>query len=363
MTRTILAVLALVVGAATLQESAIGRDAAGNVHVNTSDPDTQRVFVNGVDVVARVAALASTLAGTQARIAAQSSAAAEIRAQADTLIAASPLGKLYAVGSFADGTAVHRFDGTAWAPAPSLNTARPGTATAFYRGYIFAMGGSASFGASQINSVERFDGLAWSFAPSLLMSLTYGCAAVLGDRIYLAGGLGGGGPMRTVVSFDGVVWSLAPSMALARHSHGCVSTGGMIYVAGGWSGSAALSSMERFNGTFWRTMPQMLQERARFCFILFGRATIVASGGATDATTDTYNIITNEWSPLSTGTPIVPLRNSASCAILPSNSTLYIFGGEADGAADTAEVFNGTHWRLAANLPAAWNLRSAVVFS
>lgn len=179
-------------------------------------------------------------------------------------------------------------------------------------------------------------------------------AEVIGGRLYLFGGLGSGAGK--VQIFDPVTnrWTLGPDMPFAAGSSSSAVIGGKVYVAGGIIGSSTTNRAARFDpvGSTWTTLAPMPQGRNHAAAATDGAKLYVAGGrgaGSGDSNTvangfDTlqvYDPATNTWrSSASAGSGLVPLpqaRGGMGRAVF-YRGEMYVLGGEtASGAGATGQ--------------------------
>lgn len=145
-----------------------------------------------------------------------------------------------------------------WASQTSFTTARYSFATAFYNGYVYIMGGTASGGGSPLNSIE-YAGFAngtvnsWTTASptyNLPAGLTNMAYATNGNNVYLAGGCTSGtaascsGQTNAVyhikLSASGGLastWATDTSFTTARYGARMTAVNGVLYLVGGYDGT------------------------------------------------------------------------------------------------------------------------------
>lgn len=124
---------------------------------------------------------------------------------------------------------------------PPLPSPRFGHGLVVYRNCIWAIGGEVTWGEGPTNAVDRYcpdvDPTRWHSAPPLPEGAAYfGGVAVIGDRIYVAGGVNAAGEtLRSVFLFEsGRGWSrMAESMPLRTACGGGAVVEERLYVFGG----------------------------------------------------------------------------------------------------------------------------------
>jgi hypothetical protein len=91
----------------------------------------------------------------------------------------------------------------------------------------------------------------------------------------------------TSVAFNGCekydpalnTWSSFPPFMTARFEFGAAVVLDKIYIAGGWDGTTPLSSVEMFNVTAWSFLSSSLAQPRRFCAAISFQNKLVVLGG------------------------------------------------------------------------------------
>ena len=172
-------------------------------------------------------------------------------------MAAAANGRLYVIGGESGQTAetsafvntVYEYDpGTAtWRTRAAMPTARSGAATAVIGDRIYVAGGRPPRGSDFAVYDARAD--AWTRLPDLPTQRNHLAAGALGERILVAGGRfagGVGGEMTAIVeAFDPrtSVWERLPPMPTARGGVNSAVANGCLYVFGGEGNSADTRGM------------------------------------------------------------------------------------------------------------------------
>jgi len=184
---------------------------------------------------------------------------------------------------------------------------------------MYAIGGcgyprSGSFGYPEtLSSVEIYDPNTdtWTeAAPMHSPREDFGCA-VLGDYIYVAGGLRGNKTLNTFERYSIAkdTWQSLPSMPRSRRNVGLVALGGYLYAIGGSDIFDHCNMVERFHpgDTEWHDCAPMLISRPCAAYVALD-GYIYAIGGDSESHTRTtlerYDPKTDSWcllSPLSRG--------------------------------------------------------------
>jgi N-acetylneuraminic acid mutarotase len=212
-----------------------------------------------------------------------------------TEVAAARVGRfVYVVGGFesSDGAttaAVERYDLRAdrWRRMRDMPMALNHPTAVAYGGRVFVHGGYAS--AAGLNNPttallrytperNRWRRLAPSATPRAAHA-----AAVVGERLYVAGGANDSGSLRSleVYSFRANRWTRGPSFpGPARNHTGGVASGGRFYVLAGRD-AANLAAVDRYDPRrrSWRRLPRMRTPRGGIASVRLSDGRIVVFGG------------------------------------------------------------------------------------
>lgn len=200
-------------------------------------------------------------------------------------------------------------------------------------------------------------------------------AEVIGSRLYLFGGIGGGSEGK-VQFFDLTTntWGTGTSMPFAAASSSSAVINGLVYVAGGIVGNTTTNRVAVYNPTTNRwtelaTMPVGVNHAAnatdgKRLFVFGGRTGGNMVGNGFNYT-QIYDPATNKWTSSATSSSIAPLpqaRGGTGKAVYYQGE-FFILGGETlTGAGATSagvyarvDVYNPTTngWRRAADMPTA----------
>lgn len=269
-------------------------------------------------------------------------------------------GKVYVLGGFngslgvIPSVQVYDTASCTWSMGPDLPRAVHHANAAVVNGTIYVVGAMETI---QFRAV----GHTWSWKPatetgwSTLSSMPTGTergsafVGVIGERIYVAGGLRGGA-VAEVSAFDTATmqWDATPMPLPAARDHGCGGVaGGKLYVTGGRNGTTttiAGNVYEYTPGGAWVERMAMLTARGGTSCGVIGDRIIVAGGEGNPnnasgvfAEVEAYTPTTNSWEAL---TPMATPRHGMGAAVW--DGRLYVPGGatqEGFGAVDTHEVF------------------------
>ena len=104
-------------------------------------------------------------------------------------------------------------------------------------GKIYVTGGTDTEVDEGVNTVEAYDlrTNTWSWAPPMATVRKYHCMAVLGGKIYSAGGYDGEDYLASVEAFDPLTntWAAVAPMSTKRGDFALVMARGKLYAVGG----------------------------------------------------------------------------------------------------------------------------------
>lgn len=154
-----------------------------------------------------------------------------------------------------------------WFALPGLPTPRQGLAVINYDNQIYAIGGEASEGISDV--VERFNPQAnsWTALTPKPTKVTDISAAAIGGLIYVPGGkLPSGMPTDITEIFNpqANVWTAGISLPKALSGYALAVFEGRIYLFGGWDGNQSVNDAYVFDdhNDTWSTLPSMPTARS-----------------------------------------------------------------------------------------------------
>ena len=205
-------------------------------------------------------------------------------------------GRLVVVGGMSAGEvlkSVVAFDLTSqsWNGLPDLGTARHGMAVASVGKTIYAIGGATGAGDSQItSSAEALKLIArkpqpaseWRDLPDAPTERLMAAWTVLGDELWVAGGMREGEYLQTVQSYNTRTgdWQERPPLPIPLHHATAATYRGDMVVMGGASDNLAQASNKVFafrNGK-WDELPPLLNARAAAAAAVVGDKLVVVGG-------------------------------------------------------------------------------------
>ena len=181
-----------------------------------------------------------------------------------------------------------------------------------YAGSLYVVGGYSrptDVSAGAVRDFWRFDPTTarWTAMPPAPLARAAAGAAVLGHRLYVAGGRSD--TMATIATtaifdFDTGSWSLGPPLHHAREHVAAVAAGGSVWLLGGRAlGQGNFTDVERLRpgAAAWQKEPPMPLARSSFQAVA-ARGKIVVVGGESASTTfsevDSLDPTTGRWTRL-----------------------------------------------------------------
>ncbi len=248
-------------------------------------------------------------------------------------------------------------------PATTLVTPRAGATAVATGHWLYVIGGQN--GGSYLNTVERAlinaDGTLGAFKPFAAATLSTAragaVAAVFGNRMYVIGGTGTGGPMTSVeradIAADGTLGTFSTvsdvALATARTDATSAVVGDALLVIGGANTAGKLGSIERAvidpDGSLhpFTTVTQSLSTGRAGAAAIAAGGTLYVIGGDTASGIKT----TVESTPIApdgtlgtfaatTGVALASARAYFSAAVL--GTTLYVVGGSGASGSDLLTI-------------------------
>lgn len=262
------------------------------------------------------------------------------------------------------------FDGTSWTLGAPIPTPRQLLAVASDGRTVYTVGGSAANG--DVPTVEAYDPVAdrWSPLPNLPRPRSDLGAALADGRLVAVGGVSGGEVVDRVDAFDLVTatWSELPGMGTARHGMAVAAVGKSVYAIGGATAvgdgdvtatSEALKLPARIPqpAAAWRALPDAPTPRLMMAGAVLDGRIWIAGGirdGETLATVQTFDPATGTWQ--SQPDLPVPLHHATAVAY---RDEVVVIGGASDNLADASDrvfALRSGGWE---ELPALQHARAA----
>ena len=133
-----------------------------------------------------------------------------------------------------------------WERLADLPEGRAGMAAAVYEGRMYVMGGQTAAGVSADTLMFDLTLNTWEQRARLPEAVRDAPVVVLGERLYLAGGLrADGGVSAALRVYDprADVWTQAASLPEGRSAAAAAALDGRLYLFGGWDGQRALDTV------------------------------------------------------------------------------------------------------------------------
>ncbi|MBI2432267.1 MAG: galactose oxidase [Candidatus Hydrogenedentes bacterium] len=257
--------------------------------------------------------------------------------------------------------ATAEFPGT-WSPLPRMTVARQETGAAVIGDKLYVSGGlGTTVPPSPRTTMEVFDFTlqTWSFTAPLPLDLDHHMMVAVDGLLYLIGGYSRpGGPVVTSdqvhiydPAFDS--WSTGASMPAPRGGAWAVAIDRKIYCVGGENGGVSSGSLFIYDVDLdsWGTGAPMPTARNHLNAVTDGINVYVLGGrdGSTSvAANEKYIVAEDRWESLA---PLPTARAAMACAYL--DGRIYCAGGETPMLFAVNEVYNvaGDHWNIQTPMP------------
>jgi len=207
--------------------------------------------------------------------------------------------EVFVIGGFADDgrtvSTVEIYDAEqrSWRIGPNLPLAVNHSMSATVDRSIYVLGGY--LGPGLANPSDRafwLRGGEWVELPPMPEPRAAGGAGAIGDRLYVAGGVGPGGLATDTLVFDtsSREWSMTSGPPTRRQHLGVAAARGRLYAVGGRTGGIGsnLGAAEAFDPRrgVWRSLPDMPTARGGIAAAATTNGMVVAVGGEADTTFD-----------------------------------------------------------------------------
>lgn len=244
--------------------------------------------------------------------------------------------KIWVLGGLANGQVlqtVESFDPASgqWSAGPPLPIPLHHATATTYRGEVVILGGATVYNnlAKASDKVFALRGNSWVELPKLKHPRAAPAAAVVGDKLIIAGGQNEKKLVEPTEVFDGSSWSDAAAPPTPREHLAAVSDGKYFYIVGGrfLSSDKNSAAFERFDPETgeWKKLPDMPTPRGSYgATYIDGR--IVAVGGEEPTRVlgevEAYDIADGKWRKL----PPLPTPRHALVVAAVGN-TIYAIDG------------------------------------
>jgi non-specific serine/threonine protein kinase len=238
-------------------------------------------------------------------------------------------------------TEVQVYDPTVhtWGSGPALPVALNHAMVVPYQGTLWVIGGFLSRGgvptalASARVFIYNKAKNDWTDGPSLHHARAAAAAAVVGNKIVVAGGRTGdpGKPVLPTEVYNGTSWQDAAAIPTPGDHLAAASDGTYLYVVGGekLSSSYAFAAVQRFDPAsgHWTQLPPMSAAATNVGAAVVGGQLITIGGETFSGVLNTVrelNLTTKKWSSLP---PLLSARHGMGVAVI--GNTIYVIGGAA----------------------------------
>ncbi len=277
-------------------------------------------------------------------------------------------GGVDANGEVLDTTEV--FDGSGWKLGAPMPTPRQLLASASDGKLVYAVGGSD--GTADLATVEAYDPAAdtWTTMPALPEPRSDFGVAVTDARLVAVGGTSGGRPLKSVSALDltTATWTDLPDLGTARHGVAVAAVGKTVYAIGGATGAGdgqPTSSAEALRlapripqpAAQWRSLPDAPTPRLMTAWTVLDDKIWLIGGireGETLQSVETYDPRTQQWQQ-QPSLPI-PLNHAAAATY---RGEVVVIGGATDTitqASDKVFALRDNTW---VELPSLQHARAA----
>ncbi|EDQ84363.1 uncharacterized protein MONBRDRAFT_30352 [Monosiga brevicollis MX1] len=268
-------------------------DESGNLHINGTVSPPGKILLNGVDVLAQLAALSAyanntthTLAALQTQVNAQAQQLAQLMPTPITATTACVIG---GYDSTTNLSSVRCTDGQTWRDGPSLPHPRWRAAAVTHNDRIVLLGGLTpqqdSSHTPTLVLASRTGGWTTGLVPDLPQQRYDFAAAVLAERIWVVGGRISGVPTATVLSWGPgeANWRSEPSLLQPLFGHMTVAHNNTLFVIGGYNHDHAASRQVLTRpplptGAPWSLGPSLNTSRAFGAAAVFDNTVFVLGG-------------------------------------------------------------------------------------
>jgi serine/threonine protein kinase len=283
-------------------------------------------------------------------------------------------GSLWVAGGITNGASTAKVEGydpviATWTSAPDLPLPLHHAMEVSYRGDLVVIGGwypsGSTLDANVSNRVFVLRGSSWTELPPLNAARAAGAAAVVGNKIVVAGGQANHQLVPTTEVFDGTRWTVGAPIPTPRDHLAAVSDGRYYYAIGGRELSADknLGAFERYDPTTntWQGLPALPTPRGGLGAAVVGHDIITAGGESPISVfgnVEAYDLTSGSWAALP---PMKTPRHGL--AVVADGTTLYAIGGArtpghthsvgTTESLDLSALVGATRWRGLPTMPTA----------
>ena len=250
------------------------------------------------------------------------------------------------------------FDGNTWTLGAPIPTPRQLLAGASDGKLMYTVGGTT--GTADVATVEAYDPGAktWAALPALSQPRSDSGVAIVDGRLVAVGGVSAGQVLKSVAALDLMTktWSGLPDMTIGRHGLAVDAVEKSVYAIGGSTavGDGQLtSSAEALKlparriqpAAQWRSLPDAPTPRLMMAWAVQGDKIWIVGGlrnGAALQTVESYDPRTGAWQ---TGPPLpIPLHHATAATY---RGEVVVLGGASDQLADASDkvfALRGGNW-------------------
>ncbi|MGE2816705.1 Kelch repeat-containing protein [Mycobacterium heidelbergense] len=262
------------------------------------------------------------------------------------------------------------FDGNAWSLGAPIPTPRQMLAAASDGKLVYAVGGTN--GTSDLPTLEAYDpaAKAWTSLPALPQARSDLGVAITDGRLVAVGGVSSGQVLKTVSVFDLMTktWTGLPDMTTPSHGMSVAAVEKSVYAIGGSTGvgdGQVTASAEVLKlparkiqpASQWRSLPDAPTARLMMAWAVLNNKIWILGGlqnGVALQTVESYDPRSGAWE---TGPPLpIPLHHAAAATY---RGEVVVLGGASDNLANASnKVFalRGGNW---VELPSLTHARAA----
>jgi DNA-binding CsgD family transcriptional regulator len=234
-----------------------------------------------------------------------------------------PIGDVFP--TVTSGTSANR-----WRTGAQMPTPRTHLAVAAHNGLVYAIGGVSDDGATDQVEIYDPEADAWTSGSPKPTAAGYVSAVVVGDQIYVPGGIGVNvGPLKVLEVYDPGQdrWESRAPMPEPLGAYGLAVYEDQLYLFGGRRGQDYVASVYRYDPAAdrWETLEPMEEERGLLGAAPLGERIYVVGGydGENEfESCDAYDPVTGDWIACAS----MSMRRGG-LAVVPVRGHLFAIGG------------------------------------
>ncbi len=233
----------------------------------------------------------------------------------------------------------------AWKSLPDSPSARTEVVAVVVGSQAYVMGGYRADGAT-VSMVEIFDTASgrWGGGPALPLAVNHAMAASAGGKVYLFGGYqGNGAPSTAAFVLEPAGWRQLAAMPQPRGAATAAVVGNTVYIAGGVGAAGLAKEMMAYDVTAdrWSLLPGPPTPREHLGGAGHGGLVYTVGGRlggleSNQAAFEVFDPSTGQWRKL----PDLPTRRGGLSAAATASGWVVAVGGEQEQTFPEAEAFN-----------------------